>query len=99
MNGLEIGLSIGIPLILGALGWLYKMLMGIRKQVEDLHVWHNKEDSDGVKVWYIRSSLEAAVVRLAEAVEKLAPVLDKIHQEVKESRRDVSELKKVFETH
>jgi len=24
------------------------------KQVNDLYEWHNKEDSDGVKLWYMR---------------------------------------------
>ncbi len=28
------------------------------KQLNDLYEWHNREDQDGVKVWYIKQSLE-----------------------------------------
>lgn len=39
--------------------------------VKDLHVWHAKEDDEGVKVWYVRKSLEDAVVRLAELLDRM----------------------------
>ncbi len=37
-------------------------------QIEDLHKWHAKEDDDGVKVWYVRSSLEQAVIDMTKAI-------------------------------
>ena len=38
------------------------------RQIEDLWKWHSKEDDDGVKVWYVRSSLEKAVIDMTEAI-------------------------------
>jgi hypothetical protein len=40
--------------------------------IEDLHEWHDKSDQDGVKIWYIRRSLEDALNKNAAAVEALA---------------------------
>lgn len=42
------------------------------RQIEDLHVWHDREDEDGVKVWYVRRSLERAIEGLTSAVEHLS---------------------------
>ena len=39
------------------------------RQVNDLWVWHNKEDDDGVKVWYVRRSLENAIEKLCSISE------------------------------
>jgi archaellum component FlaC len=39
------------------------------RQTTELHEWHKVADEDGVKVWYVRRSLEKAVDRLADAVE------------------------------
>lgn len=39
--------------------------------LKDLHVWHAKEDEEGVKVWYVRKSLEDAVQRLADAIDRI----------------------------
>lgn len=40
----------------------------MQKQIEDLYEWHNVTDDDGVKIWYVRRSLEGAVEKLVEAV-------------------------------
>ena len=40
----------------------------IRVDVADLRKWHDKEDVDGVKVWYFRASLEAAIIKLSESI-------------------------------
>jgi septal ring factor EnvC (AmiA/AmiB activator) len=42
------------------------------KQVKELHEWHAKEDADGVKIWYIRQSLEMVLAKNANALEILA---------------------------
>ena len=44
----------------------------VEQQIKDLHDWHNVQDQDGVKVWYVRRSLEEAIVKLSAAVEGLA---------------------------
>ena len=48
------------------------------KQLDELHQWHNVVDDDGVKVWYVRRSLEQAIVRFAGAVEKQTIVLERM---------------------
>jgi uncharacterized protein YoxC len=44
----------------------------IAKQSEDMYDWHNKTDGDGVKVWYVRQSLENALRDNAKATEAIA---------------------------
>ena len=44
-----------------------KVFYDMAKQVADLHEWHNKTDDDGRKVWYTRSSHEAALKDLQAA--------------------------------
>lgn len=48
----------------------------IKNKTEDLHEWHSKEDKDGVKIWYFRSSLEEAMVDLKGAVFSLSKSID-----------------------
>ena len=64
------------------------------RQVQDLWNWHNKEDAEGVKVWYVRRSLERAIEKLAEVIDKQSEVLGEIHREQVETRRTLRELKK-----
>lgn len=42
------------------------------KQSTDMYEWHNKSDQDGVKVWYIRQSLENALRDNAKATAAIA---------------------------
>lgn len=42
------------------------------EQTEEMYEWHNKSDQDGVKVWYVRQSLENALRDNAKAVEAIA---------------------------
>ena len=42
------------------------------KQSEDMYQWHDKSDADGVKVWYVRQSLENALRDNAKATEAIA---------------------------
>lgn len=38
------------------------------KQVQDLYDWHNINDDDGVKRWYVKQSLEDSVRSVADAI-------------------------------
>ena len=53
-----------------------------RAMLKDLHEWHAKEDTDGVKVWYIRKSLAEAITTFSASVEAqtraLEAILDKL---------------------
>lgn len=42
------------------------------KEIKELHEWHNKSDEDGVKIWYIRKSLENVLRENAQATAVLA---------------------------
>jgi len=44
----------------------------LSKQNQDMYEWHNKSDGDGVKVWYVRQSLENALRDNAKATEAIA---------------------------
>lgn len=45
-------------------------------KLDDLHEWHDKEDVDGVKVWYMRKSLEDAILKLGDNVDRQTRVLE-----------------------
>lgn len=46
----------------------------MRKQVADLHDWHAREDVDGVKIWYVRKSLDESIEKLATAIDQLVKI-------------------------
>ena len=49
-----------------------KRLEEIQVMVEELHEWHNHSDADGVKVWWVRRSLEQVIKELTQAVNELS---------------------------
>ena len=61
----------------------------IEEQTQDLWDWHNVNDQEGVKLWYVRRSLEDAIKDLSEAIQIQTNVLREIHQEQKAIRRDL----------
>jgi len=36
----------------------------MKQQVKDLHIWHDKEDENGSKVWYVKTSIVAKAGRV-----------------------------------
>ena len=42
------------------------------KHIGDLHRWHDVRDNEGIPVWYVRRSLESAILKLTDAVDRLA---------------------------
>lgn len=70
----------------------------LAKQVDELWHWHAKEDSDGVKIWYVRKSLEDAVSRLASAIEIQTSTLKEIHRvTVETNKMSLEALKRIAE--
>ena len=61
--------------------------MVVKDQVKELHDWHAREDEDGVKVWYVRRSLEHAIEKLASAITQQANVLTEIKNIIKQQGR------------
>jgi hypothetical protein len=47
------------------------------RMIGQLHEWHDQKDNDGVRVWYVRRSLEDAMNRLADSIEKQNDVATK----------------------
>lgn len=64
-------------------------LLKMARQIDKLDEMHAKTDEDGVPVWYVRRSLEKAVVDLNEAIRHQTELLRLLTQELKEIRRDV----------
>lgn len=54
----------------------------LARQVADLWEWHNRSDEEGVKVWYVRKSLERSIHRLASNVEQQTQVLHDIESKI-----------------
>jgi hypothetical protein len=50
----------------------------ITRQIDDLHRWHAVEDSEGVKIWYVRRSLVDAINKLATNIDQETKLLEKI---------------------
>jgi hypothetical protein len=48
------------------------------QQTADLHEWHDMRDSEGVMLWYVRRSLEEAIVKLADNIGEQTRVLNRI---------------------
>lgn len=74
------------------------------KQISELHTWHNKEDQDGIKVWYFRKSLEEALQESAKALSALAQstitqtrLLEELTQLQKDVHRETLSTSKVME--
>ena len=55
----------------------------LSRQLEELHQWHDREDEDGVKVWYVRKTLESAIERLSENIATQTKILQEMHRENK----------------
>ena len=56
---------------LGVSGVLY-FLFTLHSKVKDLWEWHNKEDDEGVKIWYTRNA------KMEETLEKMTDILDRL---------------------
>lgn len=63
-------------------------LATVAKQIQDLHEWHNKTDDDGVKVWYVRRSLEKAIDKLGDNLELQTKLLSEMHHVLLQLRKD-----------
>lgn len=70
-------------------------LRRIRKaleQIHDLWEWHNVSDADGVKLWYVRRSLEESMDQLSKNISKQTEVLSEMLRSINENRSDIKVL-------
>lgn len=61
----------------------------IERQIAELHEWHAKTDDEGVKIWYVRRSLETAINKLATNIETMANIFHTMQTEMHDMRRDI----------
>ena len=50
-------------------------MLSVKKKVDDLYVWHNAKNQDGVFLWYVPTSLEKAIMSLADSIATQTEVL------------------------
>ncbi|PCJ26706.1 MAG: hypothetical protein COA94_04735 [Rickettsiales bacterium] len=65
-------------IIIAAALFIIGQLFILANRVKDLWDWHNINDEEGVKIWYVRKSLEDAVKDMAASTNKIATVLDRM---------------------
>lgn len=58
----------------------------MQKQIQDLYDWHNMKDDEGVMIWYVRKSLEEAIIKLATNIEKQTDILQQMYKEIQINR-------------
>lgn len=71
----------------------------IERQTQELHDWHNKEDEEGVKIWYVRRSLEDAISRLSTAIETQTQVLTDMSREQRSTNERLARLSQDLPRH
>lgn len=64
-----------------------------RRRARELHQWHALTDSDGVKVWYVRKSLDDAVLKLSENVESQTEILRELMRLQNETNQELVRLR------
>lgn len=78
---------------LGAVGTLLLVILGVvyrqNKLLRELYDWHDKEDDDGVKVWYMRKGLEAAITRLADGIASQNALMERLVERMERLDQDV----------
>lgn len=69
------------------------ILKRMADQTNQLYKWHAKTDDDGVPVWYVKKSLEKAIINLGTAIDKLGSVLTQLHTRQAECKETVDCIK------
>lgn len=67
------------------------------RRVDDLWEWHSVRNPDGVFVWYVRSSLEDAIVKLADNIEAQTEVMRGLGMQVRDSGMRMERLERAAE--
>ena len=62
--------------------------------LKELHTWHDVVDNDGVKIWYVRWSLETAISKLADNLLEQTKILQQMTNEMINVKRVVESFKK-----
>jgi len=57
---------------------LAEQMQVLVQETHDLWMWHSQTDEEGVKVWYVRKSLENAIMKLADNVDREIGLLERL---------------------
>lgn len=71
-----------------------KQLERMAHQIHELHQWHDVTDEDGVRVWYVRRSLEQAIEKLTLTLDAQTQLLRELTMSLQETRRDIDEMRR-----
>lgn len=70
-----------------------------KSKIEILYDWHNVSDEDGLKVWYVKKSLENTIVKLSDAIIQLSASLrevvliqQQIKQDIEKIRQEIADV-------
>lgn len=101
LTDLSVGAILAVLVIREVLGFLKDRrnskngqetdLPRMARQLDDLHQWHSLTDEEGVKVWYVRRSLEDAIRELSSNIRAQTEVLQNLVLESRETRKKVEE--------
>ena len=69
-----------------------------RDQIQDLHEWHNKDDGEGVKIWYVRRSLEDAITKLSINIGLQTDILREMAIDSRQAHKEMGEQLKGLRT-
>ena len=89
---------VGIAILIAADRFLSSLknrgvdLQRMDRYIAELHQWHAKEDDEGVKIWYVRASLEKSIDELAAAVVKQTDMLRRMHDDATSMRNSINKL-------
>ena len=67
-------------------------LQKLARQQEDLWQWHAREDDEGVKVWYVRRSLEDAIKELSLSIRTQTEVMSQLASKVGSMQYEIEHL-------
>jgi len=67
-------------------------LQKLARQQEDLWNWHAREDDEGVKVWYVRRSLEDAIKELSLSIRTQTEVMSQLACKVGSMQYEIEHL-------
>jgi len=77
---------------------LQMQITDIQAKTGTLFDMHNVKDSEGRPIWYFHPSMERAIEKLAESIDRQTLMLSKLIGETKDTRRDVESLREKVES-
>jgi hypothetical protein len=66
----------------------------IQATLRELHGWHNVRTQDGIFIWYVPSSLEKAISRLADNIVTQSEILRDLAAEVRDTSRAIDRVER-----